>query len=265
MTREEVKKSYQTRADSDGYETIRSPGKFEGEPIYAPALWEHVMDGTTDNVGSTETYSGVDIVLVEAEDRAEFPELEGVYAVAMEESDQGFVNTEEFASKEKLEKFIDKVEAQAEEEMEESEEEEGGYSAHPGYLSSSERHKRKRELTTPEQHQLKIAHQTLRMPDAMVGVMGGPSKEEARRIIERLEGKAERYSDYGKLKTETNTPAMEEHILDAAHAILGEDRNFTAEFEHGQWWIFDLDSDEKWSAVDAEGGRAVGGIDFEEI
>ncbi|KKL26373.1 hypothetical protein LCGC14_2395950 [marine sediment metagenome] len=44
-------------------------------------------------------------------------------------------------------------------------------------------------LTVPEQHQLKIAKDTLRMPDAMVGVMGGPTKEQAREIIKKLESK----------------------------------------------------------------------------
>jgi hypothetical protein len=44
--------------------------------------------------------------------------------------------------------------------------------------------------SVPERHQLKIALDTLKMPDAMVGVMGGPNKEEAREIIQRLTGKA---------------------------------------------------------------------------
>jgi len=46
-----------------------------------------------------------------------------------------------------------------------------------------------RRLTVPEQHQLKIAKDTLRMADPMVGVMGGMTKEEAREIIKRLESK----------------------------------------------------------------------------
>src|SRR5579864_791799 len=46
-----------------------------------------------------------------------------------------------------------------------------------------------RRLSVPEQHQLKIAIATLRMPDAMVGVMGGPNKEQAREIIRRLTGR----------------------------------------------------------------------------
>src|SRR5882672_328335 len=46
-----------------------------------------------------------------------------------------------------------------------------------------------RRLSVPEQHQLKIAIATLRMSDAMVGVMGGPNKEQAREIIRRLTAK----------------------------------------------------------------------------
>lgn len=47
----------------------------------------------------------------------------------------------------------------------------------------------KRTLSVPEQHQLKIARDSLKMPDAMLGVMGGPSKVEAREIVKRLTGK----------------------------------------------------------------------------
>jgi hypothetical protein len=47
-----------------------------------------------------------------------------------------------------------------------------------------------RRLTVPEKHQLRIARQTLKMSDAMVSVMGGMSKGEARQIIYRLTGKA---------------------------------------------------------------------------
>lgn len=47
-------------------------------------------------------------------------------------------------------------------------------------------------LSVPEQHQLKIARKTLKMPDAIVGVMGPPSKAEARAIIKRLTSKCRR-------------------------------------------------------------------------
>jgi hypothetical protein len=43
-----------------------------------------------------------------------------------------------------------------------------------------------RELSVEEKHQLKIARDTLRMPDAMAGVMGAPTKKQAREIIRRL-------------------------------------------------------------------------------
>ncbi len=50
--------------------------------------------------------------------------------------------------------------------------------------------KRKRVLTVFEKHQLKIARQTLHMPDAMIGVMGGGmTRDEARRVIRELTGK----------------------------------------------------------------------------
>jgi len=42
------------------------------------------------------------------------------------------------------------------------------------------------ELTVFEKHQLKIAKQTLTFHDAAVAIMGGPTKEEARKIIKRL-------------------------------------------------------------------------------
>jgi hypothetical protein len=45
------------------------------------------------------------------------------------------------------------------------------------------------KLTVPEKHQLKVARQTLRMNDSFARIMGGPSKDEARDIIERLTGK----------------------------------------------------------------------------
>lgn len=46
-----------------------------------------------------------------------------------------------------------------------------------------------RELSVPQQHQLKIAKQTLKYSDAGAAIMGGPSKAEAREIILRLTGK----------------------------------------------------------------------------
>lgn len=55
-----------------------------------------------------------------------------------------------------------------------------------GPVDNPRRPRRRRALTVPEQHQARIARQTLRMPAPMAGVMGGPSKAEARRIFRRL-------------------------------------------------------------------------------
>ncbi len=49
-----------------------------------------------------------------------------------------------------------------------------------------------RNLSVPERHQIKIARQTLKMNDVGARIMGGMTKDEARRIIERLTGKAPR-------------------------------------------------------------------------
>jgi hypothetical protein len=48
----------------------------------------------------------------------------------------------------------------------------------------------KRELGVFDRHQLKIARDTLRKPDAMVAVMGGMNKEQARKVIVRITGES---------------------------------------------------------------------------
>ena len=48
---------------------------------------------------------------------------------------------------------------------------------------------RKRELSVPEKHQLKIAKKTLTYSDVGARIMGGPTKAEAREIIKRLTGR----------------------------------------------------------------------------
>lgn len=42
------------------------------------------------------------------------------------------------------------------------------------------------KLSVPEQHQLRVARQTLKMSDMGARIMGGPTKQEAREIIKRL-------------------------------------------------------------------------------
>jgi hypothetical protein len=66
------------------------------------------------------------------------------------------------------------------------------------------------------------------------------------------------------LKTETNTKTMEKKVLTAAHKSL-KLRNLSASFEHGQWWVEHRPTGAQWSVVDAEGGPAVNGFDFEQV
>jgi hypothetical protein len=58
----------------------------------------------------------------------------------------------------------------------------------------------KRTLSVFDKHQLAIARKTLTMHDAALGVMGGPSKAEAREIIKRLTGKAPKENPKRKRK-----------------------------------------------------------------
>jgi predicted transcriptional regulator len=44
----------------------------------------------------------------------------------------------------------------------------------------------KKKLGVPERHRMTVAIQTLKMPDAMVGVMGGGSKKDAREFLQKL-------------------------------------------------------------------------------
>ena len=49
--------------------------------------------------------------------------------------------------------------------------------------------RKKRALTVFEKHSLRIARATLNMPDEMLGVMGGMTKAEARKVIRELTGR----------------------------------------------------------------------------
>ena len=69
-----------------------------------------------------------------------------------------------------------------------------------------------------------------------------------------------------KLKSETNSPAMEVRILRAFQVsdhYEPEDYPSTT-FEHGQWWIVLGWSGKVFSVVDATGGSSIDGFDFEE-
>lgn len=70
---------------------IRTPGKFEGEPTWVPHLWDLAGDG-----GADEDFGRVVFFRTDDELRAQFPGLAGVFGVGLEETEQGFVNSQTF-------------------------------------------------------------------------------------------------------------------------------------------------------------------------
>jgi len=87
MTRDELLDTY----DVDSRGVIQSPGKFEGEPLYVPHYWDMSGDGSCDMLTWSDG-STVYVVTLDATDYAEWPELTGVHALAMQESESGFVS-----------------------------------------------------------------------------------------------------------------------------------------------------------------------------
>lgn len=70
---------------------IRSPGKFEGEPIYAPYFHEALLNGDAD---MSDGEDGWALFEVYEEDVEEFPELlKNVAVVMLRVDDNGFVHT----------------------------------------------------------------------------------------------------------------------------------------------------------------------------
>jgi hypothetical protein len=65
---------------------IRSPGKFEGEAVYVPYLWEIYLNG-----GATEDDGETITIEIDADDRLKFPELEQVVRAYLEQDSTGFV------------------------------------------------------------------------------------------------------------------------------------------------------------------------------
>ena len=66
---------------------ITSPGKFEGEMIYAPYFWEKGLEGCAD-----EDDGQVFRFKIDDQDKKLFPELGNTEMLYLTESDQGFVS-----------------------------------------------------------------------------------------------------------------------------------------------------------------------------
>ena len=68
---------------------VNRPGKFEGEPVYAPYYYDIMLNGGADEVGE----DNVDTFTVTEEDRLIFPELKGIDTIIQYEDDNGFIYT----------------------------------------------------------------------------------------------------------------------------------------------------------------------------
>lgn len=76
---------------------IRSPGKFEGEPEYAPYFYDLSLNGgpdeevywPSDDEGEMEL--AADIFKVNSDDIEKFPQLDGIHTLSLKYDSQGFV------------------------------------------------------------------------------------------------------------------------------------------------------------------------------
>lgn len=94
------------RVDARG--TIRSPGKFEGEMLYVPHYWDCVLDGAADEDAGREAFFRVTDA-----DRQLFPELGAIYGLSLRESDQGFVDCEEYDTAAEYDAAVTAAEAES--------------------------------------------------------------------------------------------------------------------------------------------------------
>jgi hypothetical protein len=81
-TREEIESEYNV---VDGI--IRSPGKFEGEPVYIVDFWHALVDGCGEEM---EDETGVVSFELADEDYTKWPELDGYTHVRIREDSDGF-------------------------------------------------------------------------------------------------------------------------------------------------------------------------------
>lgn len=99
-------------------------------------------------------------------------------------------------------------------------------------------------------------------------------RERAEEMIEEYE--AQEDADDDELRSEQDTPEVQGEVLEAFRQYVNRENLvglIDVFFEHGQWWAriqFDQeqfpDRDERtFSVVDAEGGPAINGFDFEEV
>lgn len=82
VTRDYVLKEYKVENG-----IIRSPGKFENCPIYAPYFYDMLMNGMAD-----EDYGGEAYFDISDDEIEEYPELAGIKQIGLAEDDNGFIH-----------------------------------------------------------------------------------------------------------------------------------------------------------------------------
>jgi hypothetical protein len=102
MQRDEILKEF--TVDSNGI--IRNPGKFENEMLYVPYFWDAAL-----NAGADDDIRGVFFAIIDDDDRAQFPELGESYGIALDESEQGFVSSTVFDSKDEYLEALERLQS----------------------------------------------------------------------------------------------------------------------------------------------------------
>tara|TARA_R100000687_G_C6379885_1_gene132096 strand:+ start:363 stop:674 length:312 start_codon:yes stop_codon:yes gene_type:complete len=78
------------------HKCITSPGKFEGEMYFVPAIWDELLNG-----GGCDDITVDDIlysfIIFTDQDKKDYPEISQDYGMVLFESDQGFVNTKYYS------------------------------------------------------------------------------------------------------------------------------------------------------------------------
>ena len=92
------REQYSTDPDSD---VINTPGKFEGECIYVPFYYDSWGNGC-----ASEEFGNVAFFAIMPDERKAFPELGSAYGLALEESEQGFVNCTVYDTPEQYETAV---------------------------------------------------------------------------------------------------------------------------------------------------------------
>ena len=66
---------------------IQSPGRFEGEPVYAIDAYEYVLDGDSEFLGKIKA----DLIQLSDEDRTNWGLGADAHSIILEYSEQGFI------------------------------------------------------------------------------------------------------------------------------------------------------------------------------